>query len=430
MIGRLSSGGASAPRNGGILNNMPPPNPQSTYWAGIDQLTVMYQIHWGEAWGSLRNLLEKYQTAAMDRQEGIEAPEFGGRVRCWGGSIAKKKCRFGIERDDSIILISDNHTYAGTWPNVKVEISGERCLVYEGGADAAMKSAGHFLETLGARIDKESVSRVDYCADFTDVNIKRYVVDYMKRRWTCRSRIHKPILNPDGISLYFGTDPLILRIYDKLGEMKSSALRGAPAKYEHMILKRWGGTEPESAMRVEFQCRRGWLGKNGVKDYCSLVQLSPAILAYLTGVSDERWFRFLTEKPDHKHPERNETSPRWRMVQDAFLNQFNWTENLVQIDPNRADIEALLKQALGVLECAASNRGYFIPEKSSTAPEKYRFKDYNHFEKWFCVMLRNVAADSGRWNVPKLGYQEGDDPILDELEFIEQRINQRSIEYE
>ena len=424
MSKRSSSGDALVKQIGGRLNNMPPLNPPTTNWAGIDQLTMTYQIDWGESWGALRELLDKYQITAMNQRHSVDAPEFDGKVRCWGGKIADKQCRFGIERNDFIILISDDETYAGTWPNVKVEVSGERCLVYDGGADAAIRSAEHFLERLGAQIDRESVNRVDFCADLPELNIKRFVVDYLTERWTCRSKIHNPRFNPDGISLYFGTGALILRIYDKLGEMKSSALRGAPAKFEHMIQKRWHGKEPAFATRVEFQLRREWMRKNGIGGYNSLVQKSPAILEYLTGAADKRWFRFLTQKANHKHTEKNETSPRWRTVQETFLNQFYWKEEIVQIDPNKADVTTLLKQALGVIEAAASNRGYSIRGKKSTAPELYRFADYNHFEKWFCVMLREYGRNFDRWDITP----ESDRSAWDGLDGMEGEVNNRRIE--
>ena len=362
-------------------------------------------------------MLEKYNSKALETGESINAPELGGKVAPGGGKIGGKKyCRFKIEREDSIILISDNVRYSGSWPNVKIEISGERCLVYPGGALAAQKSAIMFLENMGAAIHVENVSRVDFCADFPGSSMARFDYFYRRRRWTCRSKRHHPDVS-NGLSLYFGSNPLQLRIYDKLAEMKAKALQGAPAKYEHMIQKRWGGTEPESAVRVEYQCNREWLKTYGVTDVNSLLRLARDLLGYLTGAGENKWFRFLTRK-NHKHFELNETMLEWCMVQDTFLQEFARPEPLITIDPDKANVETLLKQALGVLETAACNRGYAIPGKESTAPEKYRFENYEDFAQWINTQLRFVAVNKGVWKFRK---KPTWDEFDEELEIIHQR---------
>jgi hypothetical protein len=164
-----------------------------------------------------------------------------------------------------------------------------------------------------------------------------------------------------------------------------------------MIQKRWGGKEPMFATRVEYQCNREWLDSVGVEDFKSLLRLTPSILQYLTGAGTDRWFRFLQAKSDGKHPERDKTLRRWQTVQNAFLSEFQWGEPLREIDPDNADVEMLLKQAFGVLECAAANRGFDLPWKETTAPAKYRFGNYADFERWMVVMLRSVAVQKPEW---------------------------------
>jgi hypothetical protein len=424
------------------------------FWAGFDWLTINLQIEW-DSWltdriggTSLKLKLEDLANTARERGEPVEVEEWGGKIHPGGGKIGGVKyCKFKIERADSIILIADAQKYAGDWPNVKVEISGERCLVYPGGATAAYRSAMLWLEEIGANIHKERVSRADICADFPGLSMDTFYAAYEKKWWTCRSNRRRPDIS-NGISLYFGSSDIVLRIYDKLAEMRASALRGQPAKYEHMCAKRWGGHEPESAVRVEYQLRRDWLKLHGADTVDDLTRLAPDFVGYLTGAHEadpipfiaaintvpeyihlmefeetRRWFRFLTRKADNKHPERNKTLPDWVVVQEAFADVFRLSESIIEIDPNRADIETLLKQAFGVLECAACNKGYEVPGKTSAAPELYRFENYAHFEKWAVVMLRNIAAQSGRWDMKE---SEHETALAAELEFIEKRINQRS----
>ena len=340
--------------------------------------------------------------AAQESGAPVEVEEWGAKIHPGGGKIGGVKyCKFRIERADAVVLIADSQKYAGDWPNVKVEISGERCLVYPGGALAAYRSVFQWLESLGACVHKESVSRADLCADFPSVKMAGFCDAFEKKWFACRSnRRHYDISN--GATLYFGAGDVVLRIYDKLKEMQASALRGQPAKYEHMIQKRWGGVEPPNAVRVEYQLRRGWLKLHGADTIDDLLERAPDFVGYLTGAADDRWFRFLCAMPDNKHPERNITLPAWERVQNAFATVFCRPEPLINIDPDKANIETLLKQAFGVMECAASNRGFDLPWKESAAPVKYKFPNYAAFERWMIVMLRSVAVQKPEWDTRQI----------------------------
>ncbi|WP_372806969.1 hypothetical protein [Pontiella sp.] len=430
-----------------ILNNMGGPNPGESdlnlsaagFWCGLDWLTLTIWAKFDENWASdcgkdsdlkgekyqqatkstgleLRALLDGYQLRAMAAGEPIEVPELGGALlHPGGGKIAKKYCRFKLELESATILIADQSGYHGEWPNVKVEITGFDCLCFDGGAPEAYRVALQFLEqVLCAKIHKERVSRVDACADFPGFAMEPFIRSAEKRHWVCRSRLYHPYLRDKATSLYWGSGACILRIYDKLGEMRESALRGAPAKYEHMIQKRWGGIEPENAIRVEYQLRRDSLKAFGITDFDSLAESHGALVRYLTGVGatlirwdDEtrssktttgaKWFRFLKKKPDNKHPENNEDLPRWKFIQDVFCTRFLMPEPLTEIRPENSDIETLLKQAFGVMQTAARERGFAIPGKKTAAPTKFKFEHYENFEDWMVVMLRSIALQKPEW---------------------------------
>lgn len=411
-------------------------------WCGLDWLTLTLWVNFGADWATeaakdkkwidvggkagkcakdaagreLRETLERYKVEAESKAEAVPMAEFGAALmQPGGGKIGGKYCRFKIELECAVILIADQCGYHGDWPNVKVEISGFDCLAFTGGAPEAYRAAMlWFGEHLGGEIHKERVSRCDICADFPEVGMGEFIARAEKRHWTCRSRVYHPYLCTGATSLYWGTGDLILRIYDKLGEMQASALRGAPAKYEHMIKKRWGGKEPSQAVRVEFQLRRDALKGFGITDFDSLSFGHGDLVRYLTGVGavlrrwddvnkchkqqeNARWFRFLTWEPDQKHPENNHTLPLWEFVQRVFCNRFLCPEVMEEIKPENSDIETLLKQAFGVLETCARERGYDLPGKKTAAPKKYHFDFYEDFQQWFCEQLRTVSIQKPGW---------------------------------
>lgn len=480
--------GAEMPVNSGesvavppILNNMGGLNHQSRqkpnktgvscyvskFWAGIDQLTLTYLIDWGANWdgeavkktkikgipgadGSrpvmtlvqdvywqLRERLDAYHLAAMAASEPVEMKECPGvTVHPSGGSIGGKRCRFKLEMDACIILIADQQKYRGAWPNVKIEINGEHCLCYPGGADAAYLAGVFFLGSLGAEIHKERVNRVDICADFPGWSMQGFIGLGEARRWVCRSKKYLPRIYPTGSTLLWGEGAAImLRIYDKLKEQEQKSLRGSPAKFLHMVEKRWGGSVPAQAVRVEYQLRRDALKTFGVTDFDSLFENMDEMLKYLTGEGatfdkwskaqgkfvtqkNARWFRFLKNEQDKNHPERNVVNTRWAIVQKVFSRQrIDEQEPIREIQPEKADISALVKQAFGVMSTAASNRGYVMPGKKSTAPEKFRFGSYEIFEAWMCREMRAIAKESGKWDLREKDKYTAVDYEIDEIEF-------------
>ena len=398
----------------------------SRYWCGIDQLTLNYMVAWGARWetehkeqcvDNLREKLDTYQLEAMAKNEPIEMPEFAGvKMHPLGGRIGTKRCRFKLEMESCILLIADQPKYRGDWPNVKIEICGERCLCYSGGASAAYRDAVRFLVSLGGEIHKERVNRVDVCADLPEWGMGAFMRKAAAKHWNCRSRYHVPYDVPTGRSLYWGQSAIILRIYDKLKEQQMKSLRGAPARYLRMIKQRWGGEEPSKAVRVEFQVRRDALKTFGITDYDSWAENCMDVLRYLTGVGvtfdkwskkegkyirqeNARWFRIFKKAPNKAHPEYNQVWKRWEIVQRVFLENFGEAEPLCEIRPEEADLTTMFKQVYGVIKAAACNHGYKIEGKKSAAEEKYKFGSYESFEHWFCMNIREIAREKGEWDL-------------------------------
>jgi hypothetical protein len=442
MTAENSTQGGRPVASGGMTNNMPPQNPhkqraENSFWCGCDWLKLNFQVNFLE-WEKVHKVLDLFAATAIEQKKEVETNDLGGAIMLPGGGyIGKgsgkrgKFCKYRMRLPFGLVVIAESEKYAGTWPNVQINIPGEICLTYHGGADEAYADAIRWLEQLSVRIDKELVSRVDFCADFPGWSMDEFVTSYLRQKWRCRAK-RKASDESNGVSLYFGSNPLMLRIYDKLAEMEASALRGEPVKFEHMIQKRWGGVRPESAIRVEYQVSREKLKTWGIDTFADLKAKGGATLGYLTGARDEqlfdqdtkkmmvkRWFRFLLRRRDEKHPERDRVSPSWRIVQETFVEKFGNPEPLIEVEPDNADVEALVKQAFGVLEAAAWNKGYLVPGREITNETKYRFDTYENFEAWILAMLRSVALE-------KPGYkwrdkQKARDSIDDELEEMEER---------
>ncbi len=431
-------------------------NPVASYWCGFDYLTLTVCADFGARWATdaakqknwrapgggdiewvgddgvvtaqkdtgyetLRDLLVRYRQLAIDSREAVDVPELGDcRMHPDGGSLgskggASKRLDFKLELDCAMVLIADQPKYRGQWPNIKVEIKGERCLTYDGGAVEAYKYALDFVEyKLGASIHKERVGRVDFCADFPGIDMQVVIDAAMSHHYTCQSSLLNPYLKPGASSIYWGSGTCQLRIYDKLGEMRAKDLKGNPGKYLYMIKKRWGGVEPLFAIRVEYQVSSDSLRAFGITDFDSLMEKGGDVIRYLVGcdnvtfdrwnkkkkkyvtTENARWFRMLTDKPS-KHSEKNITHPFWELVQNVFLQNYAKPEKVVSINPDEADVIALMKQAFGVSEAAMCAKGFAVKGKESVSPKKYPQPKYEIFEKFACMFFRHLAVNSGRW---------------------------------
>ncbi len=425
------------------LNNMGGANPHkaktlpvSNYWCGFDYLILTVCGNFAERWATdaakdknwrgaepvagrkmLREILVEYRQKAIDTGEAVPIPELNNcLIHPDGGWMGRKKrLHFKLELGCGMVLLADQSKYVGDWPNIKVEISGEHCLCYDGGAVEAYKHALDFVEfTLGASIHKERVGRVDFCADFPGVDMKQVIQAAESKWWTCRSNLYHPYLRPGATSLYWGSGNCILRVYDKMGEMREKDLKGNPAKYLHMIKKRWGGSEPLFAVRVEYQIKSESLRAFGVRDFDSLMDKGGDLIRYLIGCDNvtfdrwnkkkkkyittpnARWFRLLTAKPE-KHVEKNITHPFWKLVQDVFTNNYAHPEPIISINPDEADIISLMKQCFGVAEAAIAAKGFYLPWKETVSPVKHPQPTYEQFERFTCMMFRCLAVQSDRW---------------------------------
>ena len=142
-----------------------------------------------------------------------------------------------------------------------------------------------------------------------------------------------------------GKAPLLLNIYDKVFERMGKVDQ---LYLQALIDRRWHGTVPHTAARVEYQIRRTWLIDNGISSPEDFFCISGSLCEKLT----HDWFRLTTEPVDrkNKHQSRAATHPLWIGVQEAFAELFGAPEGeLVPIERDKVTPIQLARQGRGCL---------------------------------------------------------------------------------
>ncbi|NLE58807.1 MAG: hypothetical protein GX616_10625, partial [Planctomycetes bacterium] len=148
-----------------------------------------------------------------------------------------------------------------------------------------------------------------------------------------------------GGTVEFGRRPLILQIYDKRAEVLS---KQNPRQRALMLDRRWGGTMPQQAVRVEFRVGRAKLREFGIDTPEDFYRKRRALIDYLC----RDWFRFTVGPVDRLNTTRAVTLPLWEQVHEAFAawaGQPNG-EVLAPLPKGPVDVTGLLKQGHGVLK--------------------------------------------------------------------------------
>jgi hypothetical protein len=167
------------------------------------------------------------------------------------------------------------------------------------------------IEALGGELQVAKPSRVDLCADLTNIHVSEYVQKFKDGHLVTRVKNRESrgdfCLRGHGeqyTSITVGVG-IQMRIYDKLTEVKRS-----PEKLAAMRAYRWdcGPDElPESATRCEFQLRREELKSLGIDTMDDWFEKRAEVCAYLC----EKWFRFTERLPDKEN--RNQSTAKvWK----------------------------------------------------------------------------------------------------------------------
>ncbi len=253
--------------------------------------------------------------------------------------------QFRLVRGDIRVLLSPRK-HTSNIPNCRLEIGSVSC--WTPGYNKVVEDFKAMLEMLGGVFCKEKVSEAHLCADAIGQDIKKLPVANQDQ-WITRAQTFSPHYRHrklTGVSI--GSGDLMLRIYDKVEELKK--------KSQHKIIpfmQIWGLDDIEKAKvtRIEFQVRRSILKEfkfNGqTKRIDTLEDLNnslSSIWSYLV----EEWAK-LTETPvdrKHNHQSRAGTHEFWEQIREA---DFSGDEDVERVTSSpMCDLVALKLQMAGI----------------------------------------------------------------------------------
>jgi len=232
-------------------------------------------------------------------------------------------------------------------PNVLVDIGSLSC--WNPGFDTVLQTVEDLLENYGFHVVKNTISEVHLCSDFIGQDIESLPLENY-RYWITRAnkfsayhdrrKLEGVTLSqdigrlglsdsqddyfepkkPDETGVRIGKGDIMLRVYDKVLELKHDASK------QLVFASVWGKeTYNETAVtRVEFQLRRPVLKQMHVHSLEDLREKVAGVWKYLT----VDWTRFAqnTVDRDNRHQDRAVMHPWWQSVQAV-----NWSNNLYTV---------------------------------------------------------------------------------------------------
>ena len=185
----------------------------------------------------------------------------------------------------------------------------------------------------------DKVSRIDICADYA-IDIKSTGLIDQDKHVSYADNFALYSYRRKVTGLQVGTGDIVLRVYDKLQEMKQKRA----TEKEAFFFSKWGGV-PYQITRVEFQLRRAAITSFFTKtSFRHVSRRLGDLWKYLT----EDWFRACTKKVDRKNrnQDKSETSPFWLKVQEAYKEDEQLATSRIK-KPKFVNVQALLDQAAG-----------------------------------------------------------------------------------
>lgn len=246
------------------------------------------------------------------------------------------------------VLLANRTRYTETIANGWAVLEGRDCLLV--GSRPGLEAVRALIRLLGGRIEQEKLTRVDLTLDVAGLPFDELVRPFESEQYITTAR--KRSMHADGghmTGVAVGQSPCRLVMYDKRREVLHKAdgeLLAALAQ------RRWGGSVPDHAIRVEFSVRRRVLLDNGISSPDDYLRLRGSLAQKLTG----EFFR-MTDGPvdrENKHQSRAAVLPLWADIQRAFRD---WagepTGELAPLDLSNVDASRLAKQAIGCIRRAA-----------------------------------------------------------------------------
>lgn len=205
------------------------------------------------------------------------------------------------------------------------------------------------LTALGGRPIIKRVTRGDLCLDIANLDVTSLLALVKDGQFITRASSVLPkidYLTDQETGFTAGKYPCYLTAYDKVDERmgKADSLYLAA-----LIERRWGGSVPQAAARIEYQLNRPWLRNNGIDSPEDFLNHRGTLSEKLT--SD--WFRITATRVErrNKHQSRAGVHPLWAGIQEGFVAIFG---------PPQGLLEPLSRNHVRPIELARQGRGCLL----------------------------------------------------------------------
>lgn len=255
---------------------------------------------------------------------------------------------FRLTTGDITLLLNRRNSDAVV-PNVRLEIGSVSC--WSPGYYHTIQRVLQWLKALGGSLKKMKISEIHLAADIIGTDINNLNIENENRWITAAHKFdtHKNRRKFSGVTI--GRDKLMLRIYDKVLEVKNSSFK------QQVFSEIWGSNPYNQypVTRVEFQVRREVLKQFGPKTDTinGLVDSLQSIWKYCT----QNWARFSGKAVDRNHNQsKSINSPFWN---DVSCAQWTGTDKIErQKRRENKNYEMLLSTMTG---CALSLAAFDDP---------------------------------------------------------------------
>jgi len=256
-----------------------------------------------------------------------------------------------LRTGDVALCLSTRDSESRIW-NAQLQIGS---MSSNDGIDELLDLLGKWLQHYGIKLKQFQVSRCDLFLDI-ETPISETGIEnqdcHVTRATTCSPHYEHRKLT--GVQV--GRSDIVLRVYDKLAEMKTKR-----ATEKQIFFQRKWGKQPGNVTRVEFQLKRQAVKElvPGPTDWESFKRAIPGVFSYLVN-----WFRHTSESVDDLRENNNqhlaESSSFWKIIEQSVdLWRKNFGE-IMKVSRDRLkkhiNIEPLIEQAVGCMisVCAAA----------------------------------------------------------------------------
>jgi hypothetical protein len=310
----------------------------------LDTLKINFWIQYGDL--DFFDHLEEAKLKAQKDDVSSEPIELGGvDWNCM--RTGTRLFTYRLVKGDVQLLLS-NRKPDSNLPNTRLEIGSISCWVP--GYVPTYEKIIQVIEELGGSVTKEQVSEIHLAADFIGDDINSLPLE-QNHLWITKA--HKFTLfykRRKFNAAYVGQSNLLLRIYDKVLELRNAAHK------QLVFQKVWGVNhfDEKPVTRVEFQIRRTVL--NDFHEFDSSLDKINKGLASLWRCCTTDWCRLAEEVVDRNHHQsRAVTHPWWTKVQNV---EWEDTDLLFRVKRQACkDIDRVRMHGSGSYMSVAASKG-------------------------------------------------------------------------